>query len=83
MIFICYHQLAYPEDKALLESNPSAEVGDDGGAEAFASVLLFSAPFDSPNAVNSGGLGAEPPCAIESIHDSPFCGSSAPDRNMI
>jgi hypothetical protein len=40
-IFIC------PEDRALLESNPSVAAGDDGGAGLWA-LPFFFAPPDSP-----------------------------------
>ncbi len=35
--------------------------GDDGGAEHFTLPFFYPAPLDSPKALNSGGLGAEPP----------------------
>jgi len=43
----CYHFFIRPEDRALLESNPSAAAGDDGGAGLLRSALLFPAPPDS------------------------------------
>jgi hypothetical protein len=50
-----------PEDRALLESNPSAVARDDGGAGLDA-LPLFFLPLQIPSsAVNSGGVGAAPP----------------------
>jgi hypothetical protein len=37
-----------PEDRALLESNPSAAAGDDGGAGLLRSVLLIFLPLQIP-----------------------------------
>jgi hypothetical protein len=43
----CYHFFIRPEDRALLESNPSAAAGDDGGAGLLCSASFFPAPPDS------------------------------------
>ena len=46
-------------------------------------LSFLSLPLLIPlNALNSGGLGAEPPCAIDSIHDLLLTESTAPDRDM-
>jgi hypothetical protein len=37
----CYHFFIRPEDRALLESNPSAVAEDDGGAGLFALPFFF------------------------------------------
>jgi hypothetical protein len=42
-----YSVFIRPEDRALLESNPSAAAGDDGGAGLWA-LPFFPAPPDFP-----------------------------------
>ena len=50
----------------MLESTLSAEVGERRrGRAKFCSAFLSPAPFEFLNALNSGGLGAEPPCPID------------------
>jgi hypothetical protein len=50
----------------MLESTLSAEVGERRRGRAILLCLSFPAPFEFLNALNSGGLGAEPPCPIDS-----------------
>lgn len=52
----------------MLESNPSAEVGGmTEGQDSIGSAFPFLLPLlIPPNALNSGGLGAEPPISIGS-----------------
>jgi len=50
-----------PEDRALLESNPSAAAGDDGGAGLVSSALLFSCPSRVPISAKLRGYGGGAP----------------------
>jgi len=45
----------------MLENNPSAEVGDEEGAEFQGSAFLFPAPSESPKSVKLRGIGGWPP----------------------
>ena len=52
---------ARPEDKALLESNLSAEAGDDGGAEHLGLCLSLFCPSRFPQSVKLRGFWGRAP----------------------
>mgnify|MGYP007131801799 CR=1 FL=1 len=53
---LSYDWVAHPEDRALLESNPSAEVGGMTEGQDHRVMPFFSpAPFDSPQSVKLRG----------------------------
>ena len=55
-----YNPIGYLEDRALLESNPSASVAGRWKGGADGSALLYRASPEPRKASNSRGSGAEP-----------------------
>ena len=68
---------AHAEDKALLESTPSAAVGKQTDGQGRGSALYFPAHPELLKALNSGGLGAEPPRDNLPAFDTPGCCAAA------
>lgn len=59
----------------MLESNPSADTGGMTKGQGLSALPFFRVPFDSPEALNSGGLRGQEPPLFMSLQ--PFVGDEA------